>query len=411
MNAIKLLVSLMSVFVLAAFASSAASAQFADITSVTVNGIEAFNTGTQIAGVYAGETVPVRVIFYANQSVTDVRINARLEGASGFSEVTERFTVKAGSTNSRLLNIQLPSDIDPSEAQVLVISLERDASSGGDTVGDSARISFEVLRDAYSLQILSADSPDSVKAGKTLPLDIVLKNNGGNDAEDSYVKAQILQLGVRASGYFGDLTPLDDADADKEDAVERRLFLNIPSDAPAGIYTIDIDAFNGDSSTHITRKVVVLGTEDESRVVSATSSKTFAPGQTQDYTVTLVNTGETIKVYDLVAEQPEGLTVNLDETLVVVPAGSSKTVKVTAMSSKEGTYNFAVSVSSDGVPVKKTNFSAKVEGSKYVGGSNFNSTVLLTVVLAIIFVVLVVVLIVLLTRKPAKKEEFGESYY
>lgn len=403
MNALKLLVSLVAFVTLAAFASSATSAHFADITSVTVNGIEAFN-GT--AGVFAGETTPVRVVFKANENATDVRVVARLLGASGFSEVTERFDVLAGSTYSRLLNIQLPSDIDPSESHVLEITVESESSSDY----DSRRISFEVQRASYQVEVLSADSPDSVKAGKTLPLDIVLKNRGMHEAEDTYVKARIAQLGVVASGYFGDLSAVDQSDPDKNDAVERRLFLNIPSDAPAGVYTIDIDAFNGDASTHITRKVVVLGAEDESRIVSATTSKTFAPGQSQDYTVTLVNTGDTIKVYNLAVEKPEGLSVDLEETLVVVPAGSSKTVKVTAMSSKEGAYNFAVNVNSDGVLVKKTNFTANVEGNR-LSGSGVNSTVLLTVVLAIIFVVLVVVLIVLLTRKPAKKEEFGESYY
>jgi uncharacterized membrane protein len=276
---------------------------------------------------------------------------------------------------------------------------------------DSRTISLEIQRSSYQVEVLSADSPDSVKSGKTLPLDIVLKNRGRHEAEDTYVKARIAQLGVMASGYFGDLSPVDQSDPDKNDAVERRLFLNIPSDAPAGVYTIDIDAYNGDSSTHITRKVVVLGSEDESRVVSSGTSKTFAPGQMQEYTVTLVNTGDTIKVYNLAVDQPQGLSVDLADTLVVVPAGSSKTVKVTAMSSNEGSYDFTVSVTSDGVLVQKTNFSANVQGSRYSGGNGVNATVLLTVVLAIIFVVLVVVLIVLLTRKPAKKEEFGESYY
>jgi len=79
-----------------------------------------------------------------------------------------------------------------------------------------------------------------------------------------------------------------------------------------------------------------------------------------------------------------------------------------ARSSREGNYNFKVTVldSSNNVVGEKS-FVANVEG-RAVGG---NAAVVLTIILAIIFVVLLVVLIVLLTRKPAKAEETGESYY
>jgi hypothetical protein len=162
----------------------------------------------------------------------------------------------------------------------------------------------------------------------------------------------------------------------------------------------------------MTKKLSIVGSaSDSSLFVSSASSKTFAVGEKAIYSLTLVNSGNKILVYEIVPETSSSLAVDAAEPVVVIPAGSSKTVDLDVVASKEGKYNFAVNVYSDGELVKKNNFLADVSGksSKAFAG---NATIILTVVLAIIFVVLLVVLIVLLTRKPENKaEEFGESYY
>lgn len=405
MNASKLFVSLVALIALTTFGSVFASAAtFADITGVTVNGIESFNSGSgDVAGVFAGDTIPVRVIFDAIENETDVRVVARLLGESGFSEVTERFDVIRGGTYSRLLNIQLPSNIDPNERFALEITIESNSREG-----DSETVELEVQRASYEVQVLSVNNADQVRAGKALALDVVLKNRGRQFAEDTYVRVRIPELGISTVGYFGDLSPEDQSDPDKEDAVERRLFLNIPAGAPAGVYTLEIEASNTDSVTRVTKKVVVTSAQGESQVVSSSMSKAFAVGESQRYTVTLVNAGDTIQVYELTLDTPDSLSVTMDDSIVAVPAGSSKTVAFDVIASKAGTYDFAVDVRSNGELVKRENYVAKVDG-RSVG--SVDATILVSVVLAIIFIVLVIVLIVLLTRKPTKKEEFGESYY
>ena len=161
----------------------------------------------------------------------------------------------------------------------------------------------------------------------------------------------------------------------------------------------------------MTKKVsMVGGAGDSSYFVSSANSKTFAVGEKSGYSLTLVNSGDKIRVYELVAEAPTSLTVSLDENLVVVPAGASKTISFNAAASKEGKFNFAVNIYSDSELVKRYNFLADVDNSAKSAGSS--ATLVLTIILAIIFVVLLVVLIVLLTRKTDNKvEEFGESYY
>lgn len=402
MNASRQFVSLVALFAFAILLTANASA-FADITSVTVNGIEAFGDN-DVAGVFAGETIPVRVIFDATQDAEDVRVVARLLGSGDFSEVSERFDVIEGNTYSRLLNVRLPFDIDPNERNVLEITIE----SRNNGSADSREVQLEVQRSSYEVEVLSVANPDQIRAGKSVPLDIVLKNRGRQFAEDTYVRAQIPQLGISTLGYFGDLSPEDQDDPDKEDAVERRLYLNVPSSAPAGVYTLEIEAFNTDSSTKVTKRVVVIGAQEDSMIVSSSTTKTFGVGESARYTVTLVNSGDTIQLYNLVVDAPEGLTVSLEDSIVAVPAGTSKTVAFDVSSNKEGSYAFSVDVQANEELVKRENYVAKVDGN---AGANIDATVLVTVVLAIIFIVLIVVLIVLLTRRPSKKEEFGESYY
>ena len=144
-------------------------------------------------------------------------------------------------------------------------------------------------------------------------------------------------------------------------------------------------------------------------VVSAVNSKTFAVGETESYSLTLVNAGDRVRIYELILETSSGLTLSVEEPVVVVSAGDSKTVKVLASAKNQGKFDFAVNVNSDNELVQRQSYRANVEGRTFGGAGN--ATVLLTVILAIIFVVLLVVLIVLLTRKPEKSEEFGESYY
>jgi len=96
----------------------------------------------------------------------------------------------------------------------------------------------------------------------------------------------------------------------------------------------------------------------------------------------------------------------LDQTVsVVMSPASSKDV---TLQLPTGEYKFDAVVYSGNTLLSTVNFS----GTNQATTPQLTSPVLvLTVILAIVFVVLLVVLIVLITRKPAKTEEFGESYY
>ena len=355
MKALKLLTSFVAVIALVALASLSVSAAFVENATIEINGEEFTDVGcNQNFAAFAGETIPVRVSFTANAHVNDVRVSA--EFLDGDEVETNEFDVFPNKVYTKTLNVRVPSDIAfPSEQLRLEVSI------ASNVPGFKRIVCFTGERESDVLEILSVNKPSEVKAGQSLALDIVLKNMGRHESEDTYVRARIVDLGTSATVFFGDLTPV---------------------------------------------LVSVISADRDNRVISPASTKSFAVGEEKTYSLTLVNAGNEVRVYSLVVDAPAELSVDTDESIVVVPAGSSKTVVLKVRASEEGTHNFAVNIRADDELVKTENFVAKVEGTS----ARLDASVVLTVVLAVIFVVLVIVLIVLLTRKP-QKEEFGESYY
>ncbi len=409
-----------AVFALAIFSVAIVNAEgstvltLGTIENIKVNGVDSAS-GVNIAS-FAGQSLPVEITFVASRDVSDVRVKAWISGDKEYAVSSNRFKVFNGSTYNWVVSVPVPFNIDPRENLKLKVTVESKDNSV------QKEISLAAQRESYLVEILDVVADTNVKAGEMLALDIVLKNRGLEYSEDTFVRAKISALGVEERAYFGDMSPVDQPvesgsndRLDKEDAVERRLFLRIPSNAKPGAYVVELEAYNDDSSTTMTKKVNVVGVGQDSRVVSAVKDKSFAVGEKGSYSLTLVNAGNNVNIYELVVESSDKtINVDVEEPIVVVPAGSSRSVKVETSALTAGDYAFAVNVYSDGSLVAKESYTAKVDGTKaasttIAGGTN--TTVLLTVVLAIIFVVLLVVLIVLLTRKPEKEKEFGESYY
>src|SRR3989344_5983120 len=281
----------------------------------------------------------------------------------------------------------------------------------------------------------------SVTEGETIPIRVVFnsdvtdsdvkveaKIDGYNDLDDLYITATIPTLGVERRSYFGDLVALecgeDDnsldnygvggltrkCNEDDSEVASGRLYLQIPEDVKPGAYTIDVEATSEDASASDTAQITVQNDFLGENVISTVTSRTVAAGEDAEYSILIVNPSSKLRVYRIVPETSSDLTVSVSESVVAVPAGSSKTVSIKASSDTEGTYNFKVSVLSGEELVGQTALSTKVEGKTSTTPTT-NPIIVLTVVLAIIFVVLLIVLLVLIGKKPEKSEEFGESYY
>ena len=253
----------------------------------------------------------------------------------------------------------------------------------GDFKTELDEMTLRVQRTSYNVDVMDVSLPQSVSAGQTIPVDIVLKNTGYNDLNDLYVTAKITALNAEAKAYFGDLVALETGTGDEKEAdtVRGRLFLQVPYGAERGVYSLEVEISNNDMTANKVKQFFIEN-ELPGTVIKSGNS------------LILVNPTNQLKVYSLI---PDAGT-SVSESVVVVPAGTSKTVVV-----NPGLTGSAVSVFSGENLVGKVEFT----GSEAKAS---NGVVVLTVILAIIFVVLLVALIVLVTKKP-EKEEFGESYY
>lgn len=374
--------------------------ELASIDRVEFNGEDI--TTTNSLSSFAGEVVPVRVIFYALEDSDDVRLTASIyDGRDDFSDETARFNVIAGSKYTKLLSLRIPSNFDGSYRE-LTLNIEIDDSNFNTSDLDED-YRLQVQRGSYTLDLLSVDYTSTVSAGDVFPVSVVIENNGFNDVEDNYVVVSIPALGISTRGYVGDLDANEDYSKDnhEEDAVEEVVYLRIPEDAAKGVYDMEITVYNDDASEIVVRPVNIAGSA--SRVLAADKSKDLNAGETVTYEMVIVNSGSSVKVFEISSVSGDSISVSVPSVVTVGPDASEVIeVSVTADSTAAiGTYTFTVDVDDSQV----------VFGANVVGEDVSASTVALTVVLVIIFVVLLAVLVVLLTRKEKPMEEVETSYY
>ncbi|NCN86906.1 hypothetical protein GW932_03655 [archaeon] len=393
-------------FVLALFLVAGASAvsftgDLSDTTAkVLVDGINANND----VSVVAGDEVTVEVTFEAVVNDTDVTVEATIEGdkAKAFAS-TGVFDVEAGKSYKKNLVLKVPYELKDDISNDLELTIEID---GKEYKSESVVVLLRVQRPSYNAVVKSLTTPSSITAGETFPIEVVLKNMGYNDLDDVYVSARIAELNVmQGPKWFGDLVTLKDCDddCDLEDTVVGKLYLDVPYTAKAGVYNLELKVENDDTESIVTKQIVIANDFSEN-VISTTATKTVAKGEEAVYELLIVNPTNNVKVYKIVTDS-EDVTSTVSQTVIAVPAGSSKTVEVRASSDVEGEYTFNVNVFSGENLEKTVAYNLSVEGKQT------NTIFVLTVVLAVIFLVLLVALIVLLGKKPEKSEEFGESYY
>jgi len=417
-----ILVSFVALFAMILTLTVVSATDFVSIDKIYVNGVDTGNSGSS-STTYVGQvsdTIPVEVQFSSNVDLTDyVKVKVSIEG---YKDDIEQYVVLNTPLTANVsgytgrLSLKLPSTMDFTDLSDDT-TLRVEIYSKDNSVVATRKIKME--RDLYSLNILSIDTADTATAGSTVALDVVLQNNGNNRVDNVYVKASIPELGIERNVYFGDLKPtVEGTYEDIRDTTERNVYLTIPSNVAPGTYQIQVEAYNYDTSSTAKKAITISGVQ--SGVIPTSNANTVAIGEQTTFDLVLVNPNDKMIVYSITPETSAGLSTSVDQPVVAVPAGTSKTVQVTVKatsSATEGTHLVTINVNSDTGLVKQVSYSVTVEKATSTTGTSTGSSVtangvlILTVVLVIIFVVLLIVLIVLLTRKPAETEEFGETSY
>ncbi len=358
--------------------------------------------GVSGVSVEAGDVVPVEIFFKAGKNATDVEVSAWVEGERSDAAEKDFADLIEGKSYHARLSLRFPEDLDETEEDLtLFVRIEADGGSFED------EFDINVQREPDKASIIFAETVREVEAGSSFPVDIVLKNLGRHELDDAIVRVSIPELGISRRAYFGDLVAVEDnGDNDDEDARERRIYLRIPSNVESGVYDLVIEGGNEDSVDRMETSISIAGAEGATKVIVPVKSREIAQGDTETYEVIIVNKGNSVGVYEVMPQTSENIVVSVDNPVVTVPAGESKTVNIRVKGLEEGTHSFGVDVTADNNLVESVALTGSVTGETQV-----SDIAILTIVLAIIFVVLLIVLIVLLTRKPTAEEELEESYY
>ena len=402
MNTKNLMVSFVAIAMALFLVATVSASDLASDITVKVDGIVA--TGDDV-GVVAGETVSIKVYFTADEDDTDVTVEAEIEGEKvDVDAMTKPFDVEAGKKYRKVLTLKVPYELRDELSDDITLNIEIDGKEYKTKLDE---IILRVQRASYNAEIKSISMPQTVDAGETFPVDIVVKNIGYNDLDDLYVIASIPELKIEKTSYFGDLVSdeWEYDDDDETDTWSGRLYLKVPYDVLYGMYTLEVEVTNDDTTSSKIGDIVIENDFYENVIVTSTG-KTVAVGENAEYELLIVNPTDKLKVYRIVTESSGSLSSDSEKAVVAVQAGSSKTVTITANANSEGEYSFNVNVFCGEELVDTVTLNLKTGE-----GAITSPIVVLTIVLAIIFLVLLVVLIVLITKKPEKSEEFGESYY
>ncbi len=402
----KFLVSFLLAVSVLFLATIVSATNFATISDVEVDRVDWNNR----PAIVVGDSITVRVEFNSLVSASDVTVEVELESDKKDVRVETRpFDIETGQTYTRSLRLDVPFDLKDTLSEFVTLTVE----ISGDGFKTTEFRELRLQRTAFDASIKAISVPQTVSAGETFPVDVVLKNIGYNDLDDLIVTASIPALGLERTAFFGDIValecddklfPIDNygvditrkCDEDDQDTVAGRVFLQLPWDVAAGVYALEVTVENDDMTSSKTVQVAVENTF---------SSGNFIVSGNQ---LLIVNPTNQVVVYRVVPESTGAVSVSVSDSLVAVPAESSKTVLVDATSNVAGTQTFAVNIfSADGSLLERVEFATSGNGKDSGAAS---SIVVLTVILAIIFIVLLIVLIVLIGKKP-EKEEFGESYY
>ncbi|MFH1364994.1 MAG: hypothetical protein ABIH28_00200 [archaeon] len=402
MNAKSFLVSFIATVSILLLVATA-SAFTGDLTTneaVEVDGIDAY---TGDVSVIAGEKISIEVYFDSLQDASDVTVKAEIEGNKvDVESKTSVFDVETDKRYKKVLTLQVPYELKDALSDSITLTL---TVRNGDYKSDE-EFNLKVQRPSYNAEIKSVTVKQTITAGETIYADVVLKNIGYNDLEDVYITASIPTLGLNSGKkYLGDLVALEERDCENDaicliryedyldeedvDTMTARIYLDIPYNVDGGIYALEITVENDDEKEEFVKQIIVKNDFSETIMQSGNS-------------VVFVNPTNKIMVYKIIPEYP----ATVSESVVVVPAGSSKTVTIKADSDKE--YKISIFSGETLVKVLSFNPAKELDGQKE---SSTSPLVALTIILAIIFVILLVVLIVMITKKPEKVEEFGESYY
>lgn len=431
------LLSIMAFFIISLLAVSVAAVpDTSDLAGIratqaaTNNGVTVEVNGEDlVAGnllvVEEGETLNIEVTLRNNgdpaTAVADhaegIEVVARLSGYeySDIEDSTGLFDVKEGTRKTVDLELAVPNDLTNGLNTLRVQVLDRN----GAPITFNYPVSVESPRHSVVVEDVSFSPGNTVKAGRALLTTVLVENYGDRTEDDVKVTVAIPALGVSATDF------IDEVKSGKTENVfgdfEGGLLLNIPANAAAGEYNVDVTLSydNLKRATTQTFKVNVLADErfdnvDKLVLAVGPEMQNVNAGSTASYGIALTNGGSASKAYTLSTRTGDWASASLSESLVVLAPGQNAVVYVdvaVAENAPVGQQVVAVSIMSGDETVNTVALNANV----VEGSDNKEDPVSLRNGLEIALIVLVVLLVIIGLivgfSRLRKEDEEDQTYY
>lgn len=368
-----------------------------------------------------GEDLDIKVKFKHNGSVDaeGIEVVARISGYEYSDKVsledsTGLFDVKAGTRKTVGLSLKVPRDLTNGLNTLRIFVLDRN----GVPITVDFPLEVESPRHSVDVEDVSFSPGNTVKAGRALLTTVLVENYGDRTEDDVKVTVAIPALGVSATDF------IDEIKAGKTENVfgdfEGGLLLNIPANAAAGEYNVDVTLSYDNLKRSFTKsfKVNVLADErftnvDKLVLAVGPEMQNVNAGSTASYGIALTNGGSVSKAYTLSTRTGDWASASLSESLVVLAPGQNAVVYVdiaVAEDAPVGQQVVAVSIMSGDETVNTVALNANV-----VAGSDKEDPVSLRNGLEIALIVLVVLLVIIGLivgfSRLRKDDDEDQTYY
>jgi len=411
------------VMAVAILGMSMASAVNLKVDSLEINGHTISSTATSsVSQDYKrGDKLDIYVCVEALSDVYNAQIYADITGyqyatkdPSKIHDMTDTFDLMSGHSDCYTLNLEVPTLIDQDYFKLRITSDDRNGTS----VDNTYQLYLKGINKNNAIEIRDFTiDPQSVAAGRAFTAQVQVRNLADSTINDLKVTMSIPELNIQTSDY------MDSIDSDKSKTFEQ-LLLRVPDCTKAGTYDVQfvVEYDNYESTTTDgTIKIsegtcgAVTGANGQSTtVINVPNNQEAAQGTSVVYPVVINNQGSTSKTYSLsVSGASTWANVRMDpSSVVVVPAGQSKTVYLYAEINKDaelGDKAFTLTVD-DGTDTKSVPLSAKITQNASSSDAAVFKQVLEIGLIVLVVILIIVGLIIGFNKMKDKKQE-TEPYY
>ncbi len=376
------------------------------ITSIRVDGTTLLDSSS--LSVDNGDVLEIQVSYLGQKDADNARFRAEIEGYehSTITDATNLFSVVKGVSSSKALTLRLPSDMESQKEYILRIYGSNDLS--GLTYKEYS-LYVDTQRHRVDISDLVMSPETGVEAGQAVIANVRVTNRGQKVQDSVKVVIEVPQLNIRASSYVSNL--------DIGEAITSEdMYLGVPTDARAGVYTANVFTQYNDGYTQsqATFDFVVLASSDAGNdrlIISADANSKIVAGETSTVQIVVGNPSSQSKAISVVPANMDWAAVDVNPSFGMVQAGADRSydIKVTPYEDVRGTQTLSLLIKEDNVVIQELSIPVVFEESTTEEKSGFNWLNL--VLIALIVLLIIVLLILLISLLKGKNNENNNNVY